>query len=460
MLVLLLASAAASAAPAYVLRYDAVAETMSVRFCDPEAAQTLHFDADDDAALYVEGLKRDSGAALEKDADGWTARDWHAAECMSYHASLRRIVDSGKREGGARHGTDIVVDPAVWLLRTGAAEADVSVELPPGYAISTPWYPLPSSDDAKKHFRIRPTPNDWIARIAIGRFTEKRVDLEGGTLRLSLLDGADVAEQARLVEWITHVSHAALSAYGRLPLGDVQVLVVPVATERERDPVIFGQSTRGQGNALTLFVDATRPATDFDHDWVAVHELSHLFHPYMGGRGAWLAEGLATYYQNVLRARAGLLSPAQAWGQIDAGFARGRKDIRGGGPTLEAAGDADSPAYMRVYWSGTAYWLEVDAELRRASANRLSVDEALKRFDACCLPSYKRWEPADFVARLDAVLGTDVFTRRFREFRTRRDFPDLKALYAELGIRNEGDTLRFDDNASGAEIRRAIMAPR
>ena len=41
-----------------------------------------------------------------------------------------------------------------------------------------------------------------------------------------------------------------------------------------------------------------------------------------------LAEGLATYYQNVLRARAGLLTPSEAWEQIDAGFARGRGATR------------------------------------------------------------------------------------------------------------------------------------
>jgi hypothetical protein len=65
--------------------------------------------------------------------------------------------------------------------------------------------------------------------------------------------------------------------------------------------VHFGQSIRGQGNALELLVDPTRPAAEFADDWTAVHELSHLMHPYLGDRGTWLAEGLATYYQNVLR---------------------------------------------------------------------------------------------------------------------------------------------------------------
>jgi len=453
--VLLFSSVASAATPSYSLRYDAATEAMSVRICVSESADVLRFTADSNAPRYIEGLARDAGGALERDNDGWTAHAWSAGECVAYRAVLARIGDSGKRGSASRHGKDLVSDPDLWLLRVANAdEAEVHVEMPSGYAISAPWTPLPATDK-RQRFRIPPTPGDWMARVAIGKFTESRVELPGGALHVALLEGADSAERTKLDEWLAHISRAAVTAYGRLPLSDVQVLIIPVRGDSEREPVVFGQSTRGQGNALTLFVDVTQPAEEFDRDWVAVHELSHLFHPYVGSRGAWLAEGLATYYQNVLRARAGLLTPQQAWQQIDAGFSRGRADIHTGNPILEDAGD--SRAFMRVYWSGTAYWLEVDTELRRGSANRLSIDEALRRFDACCLPSYRRWEPAEFVAKLDALLGTDVFTRRFREYRARRDFPDTAALYAEFGLRGAGDGLQFDDAAPAADVRRAIM---
>ncbi len=190
--------------------------------------------------------------------------------------------------------------------------------------------------------------------------------------------------------------------------------------------------------------------------------MSHLFHPYLGDSGSWLAEGLATYYQNVLRARAGLLTPDEAWAQIDAGFDRGRSMTRSNDVTLETASEAEGghTNFMRTYWSGTAYWLETDLALRRTSGNRLSVDEALRRFDACCLPSYHAWSPDDFVAKLDELLGTDVFRQRFAGFRTRRDFPDLKPTYADLGIRSDGNSLRFVDAAPAADVRRAIMSAR
>ena len=38
---------------------------------------------------------------------------------------------------------------------------------------------------------------------------------------------------------------------------------------------------------------------------------------------AWLSEGTASYYQNVLRARAGILPAEDAWQRMHSGFRRG-----------------------------------------------------------------------------------------------------------------------------------------
>lgn len=452
---------AADDAPAhYTLRYDAAAETMAVRLCLPYADDSVRFTADRAAAGFIEGLARTSGPAPVREHGVWAANGWHAGECLSYRAALGRIVDAGDRGLGARHGGAIVVDPDVWLLRTDDADrrapAEVDVELPAGYAISAPWHPAAAGNGATR-FSMPPTPKDWLARVAIGRFGSKDIALRGGTLRLSILDGADAPQRAMLEAWLSHVSRATLSAYGKLPLDDVQVLIVP-DRDTHNEPVGFGQSSRGQGHALTLFVDPDKTPKAFDRDWVAVHELSHLFHPYLDDEGSWLAEGLATYYQNVLRARAGLLTQAEAWEQIDDGFARGRGATRRGND-MPLGESGRRPNFMRIYWSGTAYWLEVDAELRRTSGNKLDIDEALHRFDDCCLPSYRAWQPAEFVAKLDALMGTEVFRRHFDAYAKRRDFPDLKPLYARLGLRRAGDTLAFDDTAPDAAVRVAIMSP-
>ena len=117
--------------------------------------------------------------------------------------------------------------------------------------------------------------------------------------------------------------------------------------------------------------------------------------------------------------------------------------------------------FQRIYWSGAAFWMTVDTDLRRDSHNELTLDLALSRFRDCCLPSYRRWQPDDFVAKLDALLGTHTVTARYREFADMRRFPDWKKVYAALGIaRDAGGHLHLDADAPDAALRDAIMAPR
>ena len=443
----------------YTLKYTAQDKTMQVALCLAKPSAVVRFEADEHAPPFLDAIRRDTGLPFTRKDDAWVAHDWRAGECLHYSAALGRMSAADRMLRRTRSGSEVLVNPQIWLLQAANVDtAQARVELPGGYAISTPWQRLKSSDGAL-HFAIPRTPVEWAARVAIGQFTQTPIALEGGVLHVALLGEPDAQESERLLGWLRRVAKAAVSAYGRLALPDVQVLVLPVGAQSEA--VVFGQSTRGQGNALTLFVDPAQSEVAFSHDWVAVHELSHLFHPYLGDRGAWLAEGLATYYQNVLRARAGVLTPEQAWEQLDDGFTRGRHETHGDS-TLAAASMqmAEHHDFQRIYWSGTAYWLSVDVALRRASKNRLSIDEALRRFDVCCLPSSRRWAPDEFVAKLDALIGSDVFSKRFRQYRTLRDFPDLAQPYRNLGIHHKGSAIDFDENTSASDVRHAIMMAR
>jgi hypothetical protein len=441
-LLLLFSSGRAHAdeAPQYSLHYDAQTRTMQVALCLAQAAPALRFSGDDSVPRNVDALLRSSGGALEADGDGWRARNWHAGECLRYSANLGRIADAQARRSRLRARATIT-DPAGWLLLVdGSGDAEARVELPPGIAISAPWPPLASAGSARR-FRIPHTPADWLGRVALGACDERLIAIGEGRLHVAIGAGVDAVQRDKLLRWLERVGRAAVAAYGRLPLADVQVLVIPVGPQREA--VVFGQSTRGQGNGLTLFVDPAQDAGAFDRDWVAVHEFSHLFHPHLGARGAWLAEGLATYWQNVLRARSGLLTPRRAWEELADGFARGARDTHAQARDLEDASAAmeRDHEFTRVYWSGTAYWLDVDLALRRTG--RTKLDEVLQRFDACCLPSERAWAPQAFVEKLDALAGSDVFAKRWREYRALRVFPAIPGL----------------DSPADASIRSAIMRP-
>lgn len=281
---------------------------------------------------------------------------------------------------------------------------------------------------------------------------EERVLRAGDSeLRVRVVEVADARRRAELQGWLAEVAQATLTAFGRYPLPSARVRIMQVDSDDE-SPVPWGQTRRRDDAAVLLYVRRDAGLAELRADWTAIHELSHLFHPYLGGEGRWLAEGLASYYQNVLRARAGLLTPEQAWSGLDAGFGRGRSEDSGVPLTQLARGHRGT---MRVYWAGAAFWLEADIALRRD--HRSSLDDVLSRYSACCLRGTGEVAPKEFLDELDRLSRTTVFATLYARYAQSRQFPSLDAAYRALGITSRGERLAFEPGRDGT-LRRAIMA--
>jgi hypothetical protein len=244
-----------------------------------------------------------------------------------------------------------------------------------------------------------------------------------------------------------------LAAFGRFPLPDATVRIEQ-RDSRDPSPVPWGQTLRRDGVSVLLFPRPNAGLQELRGDWTAVHEISHLFHPYLGGEGRWLAEGLASYYQNVLRARVGLMTQAQAWKALDAGFGRGRREDSG--LPLEELSRRHRGT-MRVYWAGAAFWLEADLALRRRGS---SLDAVLSRYSQCCLRGTGESDPRAFVDELDRVGGDGVFSRLYERYVGSREFPPLDGAYGALGIEAGPQGLKFSLQSDAMKLRHAIMATR
>ncbi|QWP77280.1 hypothetical protein J5226_02405 [Lysobacter sp. K5869] len=286
------------------------------------------------------------------------------------------------------------------------------------------------------------------------QISERVLRAGDGRLRVIVENPPDRARADELQAWIAECARAQLTAFGRFPLREatVRVRLVP---RRGDDPVPWGQTLRENGVSVLLFVREDARWAELRADWTAVHELSHLFHPYLGDEGRWLAEGLASYYQNVLRARAGLLDGEEAWRRLDGGFRRGQA-VRAGRRMDEIGWQRGST--MRIYWAGAAFWLDADVSLRRERGR--SLDEVLAAYSRCCLREDTRTGPEAFVAALDRAGGGGVFARTYARHAAMTGFPSLDADYAALGIETKDGTLRFSPDAEKARLRAAIMGPR
>jgi hypothetical protein len=372
---------------------------------------------------------RRSGAPLQQDGDRIEARDWLAGECLDLHIDVLAAGRADRYGLGYREGSFLRLSPLRWLWRPRQLDADsrLRLQLPPGWNASLPWAP-----QADGSYRLGATPGDWPAAAAFGRFTEHAVALPGGTLRLAHLPLA--ASEADTRRWIDAVAGDLLHAYGRLPLADVQVLVVPLPGVRS--PVPWGQVTRGGGSAVHLFIGAEAGQAGWRADWTATHEFAHLLHPFMGDAGRWLGEGLASYYQNVLRARSGALSADEALSRLRAGFDRGRRATPADAPPLaEVARTRQRGSTMRIYWAGAAFWLEADIALRRRGD---SLDLVLARFADAHLPSERRWTPEAFMETLQQLAPEGDWQQRFAAHAAARRFPDSEPLLRALAEQQDG----------------------
>lgn len=372
--------------------------------------------------------------------------------CVDYRIDLQRPGRLGRGQALSRVGEDLLLAGNLWLWR-GSRERtlDVRVTLPAGYHLSTPW-PVAGGEH---HYRPDPTPGSWSSLTAIGRFAPQPIELPGGTIRLAVVGTRQTEQVAKMREWIAESAEAVASTFGRFPQSQPQVLVIHAG--RQSEPVPWAQVVRGGGVAAHFYVDAQRSLSAFRDDWVATHELAHMLLPYVSSRDRWVSEGLASYYQNVLRARDGRLSERSAWSKLHAGFQRGLRDDRDAPLRDVSRNMRSNRAYMRVYWSGAAVMLMADTRLRALSDGQLSLDEALRRLNTCCMANDRVWRGRELFARLDELTGTRVFSELYQENAGSDDFPPVFESYDELGLIQQSRRLRLSDQAELAAVRRAIM---
>lgn len=380
--------------------------------------------------------------------------------CIHYRVDLAALAQLNPRYGGIGAGNVAApIDAWLWRPRGQAATAtEVRFELPPGIQVSVPWAHL---DGGEARYRIPPSPASDDAISVFGHFRACTLPVAGARLRVALLTGRYPAHGDELLRWVRGAAASVTHVYGRFPNPAPQVVLVPTARGRfdRGEPVPFGHVIRNGGEAVQFFVNQRRRLADFAADWTATHEFAHLLIPYVRSDEKWISEGLASYYQNVLMARAGSYEPARAWRKLIEGFRRGEDSV----PQLSLENAMPLGGWdgiMKTYWGGAAIFLMADVSLRQDRAAGQSLDTVLERLSACCLPSRRTWSGSRLFRRLDELAGRRVFMPLYERYRAARAFPPYAETLAALGVGLGATRTTFDDDAPLAAIRRAIMAAR
>lgn len=263
-------------------------------------------------------------------------------------------------------------------------------------------------------------------------------------------------EWAKLDRWLGEAAEAVADLAGQHPVPCARIRVYDGG--RGRGAVPWAQTDRGQREGVRFYVDYRLSLNALRGDWTAMHEFSHLLIPFPGNDQPWFSEGLASYLQYLLMARAGILSPDEAIKRLDRGFRRGIDDDRHGDVALETLSREmwNRHAFRRVYWSGAAYFLAVDTELRRTGKG--SLTQVLSQFVACCRQQNRHWTVDTLVRAFDRLSGTTLFADTRAALMPQTGFPDLSRPYEYLGLVRTEAGLSLTSGSPWRERRQQLVA--
>ena len=290
---------------------------------------------------------------------------------------------------------------------------------------------------------------DRMPYDAFDRLPQTNIEFAGGNIHVAFAPGDIALPKEKVLDWIRMSAKAVSTYYGRFPVSSLRLLLVPVDGARIRGGTTWGY--RGAAIRIPLGRDSTEEV--LRRDWVMVHEMVHTALPDLDQRYDWLSEGLAVYVEPIARVQAGDLQARAVWQDI-------MRDMPKGLPESGDQGLDNTDTWGRKYWGGAMFCLLADIEIRKRTNNRLGLQDAMRGVLAAGGNHEKDWSLDRVLSTADKAVGVDVLTRLHNEMGPKPVTPDLAALWRDLGLKSQGESLEFDDTAPLAAIRKAITEPR
>ncbi len=254
----------------------------------------------------------------------------------------------------------------------------------------------------------------------------------------------ELSHQAFL-KWIDVSARGVVRYFGRFPVDHYRIRII---TSGGGSGVHNGR-TWGYGGAHTeVHIGRAVTQAELAHDWVMTHEMVHVAFPNTGDDHPWIQEGVATYVEPLARSFVGTNSTRAVWSDLVEGLPNG----------MPAAGDPGldhSDSWGRTYWGGALFYAQADVRIRRQTANRLGLVDALRGILGQGGNNEVEWSPARAFAVGDAAIGLKVLEELWAEMGPKPMAPDLDLFWKRLGVPSARDA-PLDDAAPEAAIRKAI----
>jgi hypothetical protein len=367
---------------------------------------------------------------------------------LRYALDLAKLSRRSNDIDGAAHiGASFVAPLSTVLLVPEPLTTEIPVTIrvapAPGLQVAVGL----QRDTAPDSYRLMAHEIPVATYFAFGKLQQRTLDVGGSKLELSQLDGALDQSLSDVSTWVATSAAAVRDFYGTFPVPRASVTLVPIP---RRDSVVFGKVLPESEPGVLLLVGQHAPRQALYSDWILVHELFHLGFPSFFSEGKWLDEGLATYYEPIIRVRAGLYTEHELWSELEESLPQGL-------PAYTELGLEQARDFRGVYWGGALACLDADVRARKRRLDT-GLEVGLRALRDAGGTASEVWSLADAIAIVDKALGEPTLAPIAEQHAHHGSAFDLPALLAELGVkRSANGQIELSDQAPLAAVRRAII---
>jgi hypothetical protein len=262
------------------------------------------------------------------------------------------------------------------------------------------------------------------------------VTIESGELKVS---------QAELLRWVQNAAEAVATYYGRYPVPHVRLRIIPSSGSGVRHGQTFGH----EGGLIKIRVGSETQASELASDWMLTHEMVHLSFPSVADEHHWIEEGIAVYVEPIARIQAKQMNASQMWADLV-------RDMPKGLPQDGDKGLDHTHTWGRTYWGGALFCFLADVDIRRQTHNQKGLQDALRGILNSGGDIRQDWDLEDAFKLGDRSTGTSVLMDLYTKMKDQPVDVDLAGMWKQLGIEPEGKSVRFQQGAPLAAVRRAI----
>lgn len=276
---------------------------------------------------------------------------------------------------------------------------------------------------------------------------KSNINVGGSRIQVQIADGDWGSAKTDIPGWIRSAGESVTAYYGRFPIPQVRLSILPFQGDGIRHGTTYGDN----GGYIVIHVGTNTTPAEFGTDWMLTHEMVHLAFPSVADDHHWIEEGIATYVEPIARVEAGNMDVKEMWFELV-------RDLPQGLPAPGDEGLDNTHTWANTYWGGARFCFLADIGIRRATKNRLGLQDALRGILNAGGDIRVSWDLMRALKIGDRATGVKVLVPLYEKMKDRPVQTDLPGLWKELGITRTGNTVTFDDTAPLASVREAITS--